>query len=318
MLFVIGGAYQGKLDYVKERFGIDDSEIFTCTEDSAPDFSKRVIYHYEKYVMYAVRNGEEPFCGFADNQIVIMDDLNCGVVPVDAGIRAYREAAGRAGCALTRRADEVVRIFCGLPKMLKSKTVRIYLIRHGETQAAADHCYCGSTDMPLTDSGREALAAKKAAGVYPAAGGMKIYSSGLVRARETAEIIFPGADIEEVPDFNEMDFGDFELRKYDSDLQSDPDFIIWTGGNNETNVCPHGESSLIMKRRVLAAFEDVLAKGENCAIVSHGGPVEAIFSKYNPDSGLNYYEIQPKHGEGYCLEFEGSRLIGCSKVISHR
>lgn len=120
MLFVIGGAYQGKLDYVRERFGLDETDIFCCGEDKDLDLSKRCIYHYEKYVTYAMRNGKTPVTEFPDDKIVIMDDLNCGVVPADPEIRAYRETVGRAGCAVTRNADEVVRVFCGLPKTLKS------------------------------------------------------------------------------------------------------------------------------------------------------------------------------------------------------
>lgn len=314
MLFVIGGAFQGKLDYVKERFGLSDADICTCTADEKPDFSKRCIYHYENYVMYAMRKGLTPVSGFAQDSIVIMDDLNCGVVPVDPEIRAYREAVGKAGCALTNSADEVVRVFCGLPKTLKAKRTKIWIIRHGITRSAVEHCYCGSTDLPLTDAGIEDLKRKKDSGMYPDPSGKRIYVSGLCRTKQTAEVLFPGEQYEAEHCFNEMDFGDFEMRKYDGDLQSDPDFIIWTGGNNETNVCPRGESSLIMKRRVLAEFEKVLERKEDSIIVTHGGPAEAIFSKYNPDSGLNFYEIKPKHGEGYCMEFEGSVLVKCTKI----
>ena len=33
----------------------------------------------------------------------------------------------------------------------------IYLIRHGKTEANELHLYCGSTDLPLSQSGREEL-----------------------------------------------------------------------------------------------------------------------------------------------------------------
>jgi len=119
MLFVTGGAYQGKLDYVMNRYHLRESDICFCSENEAPDFSVKCICHYEKYVMYAVRNGIEPVTCFDGDMIVIMDDICCGVVPADPETRAFREAAGRTGCALTRSADEVVRIFCGLPATLK-------------------------------------------------------------------------------------------------------------------------------------------------------------------------------------------------------
>ena len=42
MILIIGGAWQGKLDFAKETFGITDAEVFTCTGEEL-DFSKRCI-----------------------------------------------------------------------------------------------------------------------------------------------------------------------------------------------------------------------------------------------------------------------------------
>ena len=38
MVLIFGGAYQGKLDFAMKKFNIKDTDIFTCTEDSFPDF----------------------------------------------------------------------------------------------------------------------------------------------------------------------------------------------------------------------------------------------------------------------------------------
>lgn len=316
MLFVIGGSYQGKLDYVKERFTLTESDIYTCTKNADIDLSKRCIYHYENYVFYAMKNNLSLPAEFSSDQIIIMDDINCGVVPVDPEIRSWREALGRAGAALSRKADEVVRVYCGLPKTLKSKTTKIYLIRHGKTRANIEYCYCGITDLPLTDEGKAELAEKKTKINYPDASKLSCYTSALTRTQETFKTIFGNAHFTPLSDFNEIDFGDFEMRKYDGDLQSDPDYIIWTGGNNENNVCPHGESNLMMKRRVLTKFKELLLNKEDAVIVSHGGPITAIFQEYIPDSGLNYYEIQPKNGEGFILEFEGAKLIKWNRLAN--
>ena len=32
MILIIGGAYQGKLDYAKEKFGLRDEDIFDCAK----------------------------------------------------------------------------------------------------------------------------------------------------------------------------------------------------------------------------------------------------------------------------------------------
>lgn len=51
--------------------------------------------------------------------VITLTEVGGGVVPMDPAQRAAREAAGRLGCLLAARADTVVRVFCGLPLVLK-------------------------------------------------------------------------------------------------------------------------------------------------------------------------------------------------------
>ncbi|MBQ6321454.1 MAG: bifunctional adenosylcobinamide kinase/adenosylcobinamide-phosphate guanylyltransferase [Lachnospiraceae bacterium] len=53
--------------------------------------------------------------------VVIATETGCGVVPIEADRRAKREAAGRLACLLSKEADTVVRICCGLPQVLKGE-----------------------------------------------------------------------------------------------------------------------------------------------------------------------------------------------------
>ncbi len=119
MTLIIGGAYQGKLDHAKEKYGISEADVFECSEDKDLDLSKRCIYHYEKYLMYCYRNGLSPVLDLGKDKIVIADDIFCGVVPINAEIRRWREFCGRSLSALTKKADHVTRVFCGLPQELK-------------------------------------------------------------------------------------------------------------------------------------------------------------------------------------------------------
>lgn len=52
-------------------------------------------------------------------QVVIATEVGGGVVPADPAARKAREAAGRLTCLLAQRADTVVRVFYGLPLVLK-------------------------------------------------------------------------------------------------------------------------------------------------------------------------------------------------------
>ena len=55
----------------------------------------------------------------ASKEIVIADEIGCGLVPLDASEREKRERAGRLACMLAERADKVIRVVCGCPQVLK-------------------------------------------------------------------------------------------------------------------------------------------------------------------------------------------------------
>ena len=118
MNLIIGGAYQGKLEYAIKQYNLDKTDICDCSSGNA-DLSKRCIYHYEKYVLNCVRSGETPQLPEGADTIVIADDIFCGVVPIDADIRAWREACGRALTAIAEKSESVTRLFCGLPMKIK-------------------------------------------------------------------------------------------------------------------------------------------------------------------------------------------------------
>ena len=53
------------------------------------------------------------------DKILICEDISCGVVPMDAVEREWREAVGRMNAMLAAKAERVTRLFCGLPLELK-------------------------------------------------------------------------------------------------------------------------------------------------------------------------------------------------------
>lgn len=125
MVLIFGGAYQGKLDFAMKKFNIKDTDIFTCTEDSFPDFSKKIIDRAELFFLKCVKDDIEPRDILCENinmlqdKIVIARDISQGIVPIDSVQRAWREASGRAMMYLAGEAEEVYRVFCGLSEKLK-------------------------------------------------------------------------------------------------------------------------------------------------------------------------------------------------------
>ena len=121
MILITGGSWQGKLDYARERFGLTDADI--CV--GGIDFDKKCLAYIERYALEAVKNGVEPADIFRANadklkdKIIVTTDISGGIVPMDATLRAWREACGRMNSYLASRADEVWRLFCGIPQRLK-------------------------------------------------------------------------------------------------------------------------------------------------------------------------------------------------------
>ncbi len=123
MHLIIGGAYQGKEDYAVRELGVDSGEICRCDLEREPDFSASCIAGLEQFARRCIRTGREPAAVLEGlelrGKVLICEDISCGLVPLEAEARAWREATGRMLCALADRADQVTRIFCGLPQRLK-------------------------------------------------------------------------------------------------------------------------------------------------------------------------------------------------------
>ncbi|MCI7145403.1 MAG: bifunctional adenosylcobinamide kinase/adenosylcobinamide-phosphate guanylyltransferase [Clostridiales bacterium] len=123
MILVFGGAYQGKLDYVREN--LVQGREWDCA-GGAPDFSADVICGVESFVMDCVDRGTEAADYFREHRdewigdkVLILTDASQGVVPVERRLRDFREMNGRLMIYLAGEADKVVRVFCGIGKQVK-------------------------------------------------------------------------------------------------------------------------------------------------------------------------------------------------------
>ena len=120
MILIIGGAYQGKLDFVKDRYAITEKDIHICGAEKI-DFSKRCIYKIEEFAWHH----PDPIDYFKanrdlwENSILICQDIFCGVVPMGAENRAWRQRTARLCQYLAAEATQVSRVFCGLEQRLK-------------------------------------------------------------------------------------------------------------------------------------------------------------------------------------------------------
>ena len=115
MILIIGGAAQGKLDYVLRKTGYTAQQVAHTPEEAErlPIFDG--VEHWPHL-------DEEKLLSANPSIILICAEVGCGVVPVDPAQRAWREAVGRLCCRLAARAERVERMFCGLPMTLNVDT----------------------------------------------------------------------------------------------------------------------------------------------------------------------------------------------------
>lgn len=124
MILIIGGAYQGKLDFAKKTCSITEEDVYACASPEI-DFSRRCIDHIEEFAYACVKKGIEPKEYFQahseqwQDSVLICQDIFCGVVPMDPDQREWRQATGRLCQYLAGEARQVSRIFCGLEQRLK-------------------------------------------------------------------------------------------------------------------------------------------------------------------------------------------------------
>ncbi len=150
--------------------------------------------------------------------------------------------------------------------------LRLLLVRHAETAHNRDGLVQGRADNPLSDLGLKqaaALAERLAPAPLDA-----IYSSPLVRARQTAEAIAAsrGLPVTIEPDLIEMDVGEMEGLSGAELRERFPEFMkAWLSEDAGGAVMPGGESLVQVQARAIAVVERVVEQrpGGVVALVSH-------------------------------------------------
>jgi broad specificity phosphatase PhoE len=158
----------------------------------------------------------------------------------------------------------------------------LYLIRHGETDWNILGRYQGQADPPLNNQG---LAQSKTLAESLRNENIDIiYTSPLMRARQTAEIISNrlGVDLVVDPRFMEIHQGDWQMRLRSEIEALYPElFSAWE--NKPWDITPPaGESLHEVAGRVESALEDILERypGLKVVIVTHRIPIALLKVRY--------------------------------------
>ena len=118
MTLMIGGAGQGKLAYALSQLHMGMDQVARDPSEGKPILAGLETWlRDETNPMPAL----ERFLAQRPGAVILCDEVGCGVVPMDREDRAWRERVGRTCCALAERADCVIRMYCGIPSILKGE-----------------------------------------------------------------------------------------------------------------------------------------------------------------------------------------------------
>jgi probable phosphoglycerate mutase len=141
----------------------------------------------------------------------------------------------------------------------------IVLVRHGRTAWNSDRRFLGRTDLPLDDTGREEVA--RLASQLPRATFDVLYTSPLLRARQTAEALAPPVPV--VSDaLRELDLGAIEGMDHAAARERHAAFFQ-DFDSDPTDVIPPGapESLAMCRDRVLDALRAISGRHGSARIV---------------------------------------------------
>ena len=182
--------------------------------------------------------------------------------------------------------------------------IRLLFVRHGATEGNLQKRYLGRTDEPLAPEGRRQIQTLRRQRVSADL----VFSSPMLRARESAGILFPEQKPVVVDDFREIDFGIFE-GKTAEELWTTEAYQAWlaTGGKGGF---PQGETPESFKARCVRAFLQTaqsVPEGKTAAFVVHGGVIMAVLEALCGE-GLGFYDYHMENGEMLRARLENGRI----------
>ncbi len=146
--------------------------------------------------------------------------------------------------------------------MLLIKKPFIFM-RHGETQANQGNLFCGATDIPLNESGREqAIKARRVLKKLDISN-LNVISSSMQRAQQTTQLALPDVNFVTNADLSERSWGEWEMTAI-------------THSVSYFDTPPGGESWSAFIHRVTQALNNILLANEFPLIVAHSGVYRVI------------------------------------------
>ncbi|PHM26134.1 alpha-ribazole phosphatase [Xenorhabdus budapestensis] len=170
----------------------------------------------------------------------------------------------------------------------ENNQMRLFLVRHGQTQANIDGVFCGKTDLPLTEIGIQQ--GQQVADALKNITFQSIHCSEMQRAQQTAQIIAQSniskLTIQSDHCLNELDFGAWELRHHTDIANEEPQaWLHWLA--DWQNGCPTGGEPFRHFSARVEKYTEELPAAISCSntarknqlIVAHQGVLGVMITK---------------------------------------
>ncbi len=200
---------------------------------------------------------------------------------------------------------------------VQESPMRLFLMRHGQTDHNEEKKLIGNLDVDLNETGRNQIRAIAQTLIDKNIG--VIVTSPLKRARQTAEIVngLLKVDIVVEERFKERNFGILEGLSWDEFSQKYP-AIASQPGNSEKRqeYLPNGESIETVNERVKSALSTLYKKyaGKSILLVTHQGIIRLIRRLLVQESVEDTLNNEFKNGE--YKEIEVSKSNFDSNILS--
>ena len=150
--------------------------------------------------------------------------------------------------------------------------MRLYLVRHGETEWSRARRHTGRTDVPLSQAGEDEA---RALGVLLATQRFdRVFSSPLRRAMDTAKLAGFTGRCEQSDALLEFDYGRYEGLTTPEIRAGRPGWDLFRNG------CPDGETVEAVADRVRPLLAAVTDADEDVLLFSHGHLVRILTATY--------------------------------------
>lgn len=171
-------------------------------------------------------------------------------------------------------------------------TLLLYLLRHGESIANLTHTFASrKLDLPLTDFGFKQV--KHIARPLSKIGFNKIYTSPLIRAQQTAEIISDACKTKPIitESLREIDVGELDgacIEEQNQRIIYDNIISKWDKGQNDIGF-KDGETLTLVKERINNFLNNLNNKNdERILVVGHGLFFMAFIWLFCENRGLTF------------------------------